>query len=95
VLDKYCIVKNQKATDRRKDLFYDVLKDRVAAALKEKGIDPMVNRGASLGRCVQYFVIFAAWLMSGLSHVKVRLDATRLKCLREHLPCLKAMNSRF
>eukprot|EP00980_Cylindrotheca_fusiformis_P011704 scaffold2783_cov129-Cylindrotheca_fusiformis.AAC.5 len=70
VLDKYCIVKNMKASDRKKDLFYDIVKDRVAATLRQKGIDPIKNRGASLSRSIYYCVVFSAWVSSGFAHIK-------------------------
>jgi len=70
VLDKFCVVKNHKLSERKRDAFYEILKDRVSTVLKEKGIDPVNDRGATVGRTIHYVVIFAAWLVSGHSHIK-------------------------
>lgn len=73
VLDKFCVVKNHKSSDRKKDAFYEILKERAASVLKGKGIDPVNDRGANIGRSLHYLVIFGAWLTSGYWHVKVRM----------------------
>lgn len=79
-------MKNMEASDRKRDLFYDVVKDRVAAALKRKGIDPVENRGASLGRSIHYSVVIAAWLLSGVSHVKVRASSVLFRSILVTFP---------
>ena len=53
------------------DVFYDTLKVRVAAALKEKGIDPIKDRGASIMRTLYYIAIFAACIWLGYAHITV------------------------
>lgn len=54
---------------QKPDVFYEVLKQRVAIRLKEKGIDPIQDRGAGLLRSVYYILVMAAWLGSGYLHV--------------------------
>jgi hypothetical protein len=63
-------MRNKKG-ERKQDAFYDILKDRVAAVLREKGIDPVKDRGASFSRNLHYSLIFVAFLGSGHAHVKV------------------------
>jgi cytochrome b involved in lipid metabolism len=54
------------------DIFYDTLKERVTATLQSKGIDPIQNRGASIGRIAYYCLIFALWICTGYMHLSVR-----------------------
>mmetsp|Transcript_31873 Transcript_31873/g.77257 ORF Transcript_31873/g.77257 Transcript_31873/m.77257 type:complete len:477 (-) Transcript_31873:37-1467(-) len=70
VLDKFCVVKNHKSSDRKKDAFYEILKERAASVLKEKGIHPVNDRGANLSRTLHYLLVIGAWLASGYWHVK-------------------------
>lgn len=65
--------KNQKhnALGGQEDFFYELMKERVAAVLKKKGIDPLEDRGASTGRTLYYLVIFVACVTTGYLHVKV------------------------
>ena len=73
VLEKYCKVRNHRnLIGSKPDEFYDEIKIRVAATLKEKGIDPIEDRGASTWRIAYYVVIFAAFLWTGYAHVMVR-----------------------
>jgi hypothetical protein len=74
VLEKYCKVRKNKKGPKP-DFFYDVLKERVSAVLKEKGIDPVEDRGATIARTLFYIFNFAAWIASGYAHVKVSLDS--------------------
>jgi cytochrome b involved in lipid metabolism len=53
------------------DIFYDTLKERVTATLLSKGIDPIQNRGASVGRTAYYCFIFALWIYTGYMHLSV------------------------
>ena len=53
------------------DFFYDILKDRVVKVLKEKGIDPIENRGATYVRSFYYLFNFTAFLIAGYWHAKV------------------------
>jgi cytochrome b involved in lipid metabolism len=53
------------------DHFYEVLKQRSAAALKAKGIDPVKDRGAGWLRMTYYFIISCFVLATGYWHVKV------------------------
>ena len=69
VLEKYCKVRKSKV-GRKSDFFYDVLKKRVACALKEKGIDPIEDRGASMGRTLYYMLVTVTWLGCGYAHIK-------------------------
>lgn len=64
-------MKNHKPSERKKDVFFEILKERVASVLKEKGIDPVNDRGANFGRTMHYLLIIGAWLTSGYWHVKV------------------------
>jgi len=68
--EKFCVVKKHRPSGRKRDAFYEILKDRVSTVLKEEGIDPVNDRGATVGRTIHYVVIFAAWLVSGYSHIK-------------------------
>ena len=72
MLEKYCKIR-KKGGGRKSDFFYDIMKQRVAVALKEKGIDPIEDRGASVGRVLYYMIVFASWLTTGYAHVKVSL----------------------
>lgn len=56
---------------QKTDIFYDELKIRVALALKERGIDPVEDRAASIFRSLYYVTIFAACLCSGYAHLRV------------------------
>ncbi len=52
------------------DKFYSVLKERVTKTLKEKGIDPTLDRAATRGRALYYISIFVLLITSGSFHVK-------------------------
>lgn len=75
VLEKYLVKITAKpsSTSSSMDPFYDVLKRRAAIALKEKGIDPVKDRGAGWWRMLYYVVVVAMVLVTGYYHVKVRL----------------------
>jgi hypothetical protein len=64
-----------KEEPRKQDFFYKVLQERAAAALKEKGIDPVTHRGATPLRAAYYVLVFSCWIMAGYSHLKVRTVA--------------------
>lgn len=67
---------SQEATGEEKqpqhDFFYEILKERVASALLEKGLDPIKDRGATTQRIVYYVIIFSCWLYTGYLHMRVR-----------------------
>lgn len=70
ILEKYLVkTMNTKPTV---DHFYDVLKQRVADALKAQGIDPVEDRGAGWWRSIYYVLIVAMVFITGYYHVKVR-----------------------
>jgi hypothetical protein len=72
-LEKYCRARtNNKPVGPQTDILYDVLKERVERVLKEKGIDPIADRGASPLRTLYYLVILAAWVGTGYTHIMVR-----------------------
>eukprot|EP00527_Entomoneis_sp_CCMP2396_P005194 CAMPEP_0198152034 /NCGR_PEP_ID=MMETSP1443-20131203/58232_1 /TAXON_ID=186043 /ORGANISM="Entomoneis sp., Strain CCMP2396" /LENGTH=711 /DNA_ID=CAMNT_0043817915 /DNA_START=125 /DNA_END=2257 /DNA_ORIENTATION=- len=52
------------------DYFYHLLCQRVEKVLKEKGIDPIQDRGATFGRSTYYVVIAIALCISGYFHAK-------------------------
>jgi cytochrome b involved in lipid metabolism len=53
------------------DYFYEVLCQRVAQTLKQKGIDPIADRCATPLRTLYYGLVLLAVVASGISHVKV------------------------
>lgn len=53
------------------DPFYEVLCERVEAALREKGIDPIRDRGAPFFRVVYYVSVVTGALVSAYAHAKV------------------------
>jgi hypothetical protein len=57
------------------DFFYHILKVRVKEALLEKGIDPILDRGASTQRVLYYTCILVAWIYTGYLHLSVRSAA--------------------
>ena len=69
VLEKYLC--HQEQNPPPPDLFYDVLKQRSAAALRAKGIDPVKDRGAGWLRMTYYIIIIVFVLATGYWHVKV------------------------
>lgn len=76
---KYCKVENDSAgimmddnSLGQVDFFYDILKERVAKVLKEKGIDPVEDRGATFVRSLYYIFNFIAFVIAGYWHIKVR-----------------------
>jgi cytochrome b involved in lipid metabolism len=58
---------------QQEDFFYKILKERVTATLKEKGIDPVHDRGASTQRILYYCLVFALWIYTGYLHLSVRI----------------------
>jgi cytochrome b involved in lipid metabolism len=54
------------------DFFYEILKERVSAALFQKGIDPKEDRGATTQRALYYLVVFLSWMYTGYMHLSVR-----------------------
>jgi cytochrome b involved in lipid metabolism len=54
------------------DPFYQVLCQRVAKTLRDKGIDPIADRTASPLRSFYYLVIACCLVTSGVAHCKVR-----------------------
>ena len=72
VLEKY--LRHQVQNPSPPDLFYDVLKQRSAAALRAKGIDPVKDRGAGWLRMTYYIIIIGFVLATGYWHVKVSCD---------------------
>jgi Cytochrome b5-like Heme/Steroid binding domain len=54
-----------------RDEFYQVLCERVAQALTEKGIDPIRNRAATLQRTLYYIIIVVCVLAAGWAHIRV------------------------
>jgi Cytochrome b5-like Heme/Steroid binding domain len=54
-----------------RDEFYEVLCERVAQALQDKGIDPIRNRAATLQRTLYYIVVVVCVLAAGWAHVRV------------------------
>jgi cytochrome b involved in lipid metabolism len=54
------------------DHFYEVLCQRVAQTLTEKGIHPVKDRCATVTRTLYYGLVLVALTISGISHVKVR-----------------------
>jgi hypothetical protein len=62
---------NNTTTTRTNDPFYDVLKERVAAALTAQGIDPETQRTAPPLRVLYYGWIAACLVVSGYAHIKV------------------------
>jgi hypothetical protein len=63
------------------DFFYEILKERVSAALRQKGIDPKEDRGATTQRALYYCVVFLSWMYTGYMHLSVRV------CRRMDLVC--------
>lgn len=70
VLEKY-LYKQVAGSKAEPDFFYDILKQRAAAALKARGMDPVQDRGAGWLRTLYYFVIVMAVFATGYTHVKV------------------------
>jgi cytochrome b involved in lipid metabolism len=77
VLEKYATQsrKPQQSSNNEndEDQFYTVLKDRVMATLKEKGVDPIRDRGATWSRTLYYLLVFCGWIATGFAHVTVRM----------------------
>ncbi len=69
ILEKYLCKQQQQ--QQHPDLFYDVLKQRAAVALRAKGIDPVQDRGAGWLRMTYYIVIVLLVFATGYLHVKV------------------------
>jgi hypothetical protein len=70
ILEKY-LYKQAEGKKQDPDFFYECLKQRVAAVLKARGMDPVEDRGASWLRILYYLVIVLAVLATGYVHVKV------------------------
>ena len=66
------------SADSQSDFFYNLLCERVAKTLKDKGIDPIKDRGATVFRSLYYLLIAAAVVVSGFFHAKVCQILTRL-----------------
>jgi len=60
----------KEETSGVKDPFYETLKARAAESLKEKGIDPNVDRAATLPRAAYYVFIFCCLVTAARSHVR-------------------------
>lgn len=70
ILEKY-LCKPRSKTSSQSDPFYEVLKQRTAAALRAKGIDPVQDRGAGWLRMSYYVVIVSLVFATGYMHIKV------------------------
>lgn len=81
ILEKYLYKAAPKAQKPETDFFYDILKQRAAATLKEKGIDPVQDRGAGFWRSLYYLVIVLAVLATGYFHMKVSPRLCNVKAL--------------
>jgi hypothetical protein len=74
VLERYLFSKPQALSvtvTSKDDYFYNVIKERVTAVLKEKGIHPVTHRGATPARAAYYFFIFCCCVTTGYWHLKV------------------------
>lgn len=69
VLAKYSVAKVPPQLPR--DAFYGVLCQRVRDRLRECGIDPIHNRGASYQRLAYYGVLVAFVFVTGYFHIQV------------------------
>lgn len=81
VLEKYRVAVSSQTSQSKQqnkyngsnhDHFYEVLCQRVALALRGKGIDPKQDRCATPFRILYYGLVLVALVMSGISHVQVR-----------------------
>ena len=63
--DEEMTASSPQGADDTADPFYDILCQRVAEVLKEDGIDPKTDRGATWSRMLYYVVIFLLWLGTG------------------------------
>ena len=70
VLQKYS--RSQHATAIKADAFYNVIRNRVAATLREQGIDPSRHRGATPIRAAYYLLVLSGVALSGYYHLTVR-----------------------
>jgi Cytochrome b5-like Heme/Steroid binding domain len=72
VTEQVTPVRSTSATESpARDEFYQVLCERVAQTLQEKGIDPIRNRAATYQRTLYYIVVFVGVLATGWAHVRV------------------------
>ena len=73
VLNQHTVVKSATVLNDndKPDFFYQVLSERVAEALRQVGIDPIQDRGATVSRTLYYWIVFVAWIGMGYWHVKV------------------------
>jgi hypothetical protein len=62
------------------DPFYEILCERVDVALREKGIDPIRDRGAPCLRVVYYFVVLVSVLLAAVAHIKVSNQRSITNC---------------
>lgn len=85
ILEKYLVVEDS-SKGANSDFFYDLLKQRVTAALKAKGIDPVLDRGATLGRTLYYLGIFVATVIACYAHVKVSCEGSKDFSNKSHPP---------
>jgi len=75
VLQKYELVNgksNGPRTEKGSDLdpFYETLKERVANALRENGLDPNLDRASTLSRAAYYVLILSCLIVSASYHVR-------------------------
>jgi cytochrome b involved in lipid metabolism len=70
VLHKYKTKDTTKKLER--DLFYDIIKERVYRTLKEQGLDPDRDRTAPPLRLAYYCVVILCVVMAGVAHMQVR-----------------------
>ena len=62
---------NSDIKDNDDDEFYNVLRQRVISKLHEKGIDPIMDRGATPSRVIYYMLIVSGCMISGYYHITV------------------------
>ena len=61
-----------------RDAFYDLLCQRVAATLRQKGVDPIHQRTCTVQRMLYYWIVVVLVIVTAVGHAKVRYTLKRV-----------------